>query len=67
MGIVGTKYGLVDPPTLQAQPPFDLLSEEEKRRICLNCVKPFKSLTPELLNKSTLLSGQTDFPSMSIL
>ena len=60
---------LVDPPTLQAQPPFDLLSEEEKRRICLNnyCVKHLKSLTPELLHKSTLLSGQTDFPRVSIL
>ena len=66
---VGTKHGLVDPPTLQAQPPFDLLSEEEKRRICLNnyCVKHLKSLTPELLHKLTLLSGQTDFPRVSIL
>ena len=35
---------------LQADPPFVFFLIEEKRRLCLNHVKPLKSPQPELLD-----------------
>ena len=41
---------------LGAELHFVFLSEEEKRRLCLNHIKPLKSLQPKLLDKSILFS-----------
>ena len=41
---------------LGAELHFVFLSDEEKRRLCLNHVKPLKSLQPKLLDKSILFS-----------
>ena len=36
--------------TLRTEPPFVFLRENEKSRLCLNCIKPLKSLWPKILD-----------------
>ena len=42
--------------TLRAEPPSVFLSEEEKRRLCLNRAKPLNSPQPKFLDYSVLFS-----------
>ena len=42
--------------TLRAEPPFAFLSEEEKRRLCLNHIKPFRLPQLKRLHYSVFFS-----------
>ena len=39
---------------LKQTPPFAFLTDEKKKRLCLNCFMPWKLLQPELLDYSIL-------------
>ena len=47
--------------TLRTKPLFVFLSEEERKRCCLNHLKPFKLPQPELLDWSTVFFFLSNF------